>query len=377
MPSPKFDLLVCGAGPVGCVIAHLAAIELNWKVLIIEKRDHIAGNCYDEIHPSGVLIHKYGPHYFRTNNQELLNFLSTFTEWIPGNYIVQSLVRGELYPFPINLLTLEKFFGREFTEETAKIHLSSIAHNFPAPKNSEEFILSRVGTELYEAFYKGYTLKQWNRSAAELDPSVCGRIPIRLNRDCRYVDQEYQLTPKNGFTRMFDKMIDHPKISVLLNSDFNKIRNHYPNPKATIYTGPLDEYFGYSLGKLPWRSLEFEFKEFSRNFEQPCVQINYPNDYSYTRSVEIKHVTKQDVENTVVSYEYPRDLGDPYYPIPSQESAALFSEYWQLAREESKKGVYFVGRLATYRYYNTDQVIEEALKVFASIKEKFQTKSDS
>lgn len=366
----NIDLLICGAGPVGCAIANRAAHELGWKVLIVEKRQHIAGNCYDEYHQAGVLIHRYGPHYFRTNNEELLSFLSKYTEWVPGNYIVKSFTRGELFPFPINLLTLRQFFKRDFTAQEAQQHLASIAHNFSDPKNSEEFVLSRVGSELYEAFYKGYTLKQWDVHPKDLAPSVCGRIPVRFNEDCRYVDHVHQLTPKQGFTAMFKRMIDHPNISVRLNADFKEIAKGVNPKRATVYCGPIDEYFNFKFGKLPWRSLNFEFKEFSKEYQQPCVQINYPDsDYPYTRSVEIKHVTQQKSANTVLSYETSSANGDPYYPIPNEPSDKLFKQYWELSQIESKANkVYFVGRLAMYKYFNTDQVLEKALKTFEQIK---------
>jgi UDP-galactopyranose mutase len=364
----NIDLLICGAGPVGCAIARQAADILNWRVMIVEKRNHVGGNCYDEYHPSGVMIHRYGPHYFRTNNPSLLAFLSRFTEWIPGNYIVKSFTRGEHFPFPINLDTLEQFFKRSFTPETAQNFLESIAEKIAEPQNSEEFVLSRVGREMYEAFYKGYTIKQWDRHPAMLDASVCGRIPVRFNRDNRYVDHEFQVTPKEGFTALFKNMIDHPNISVLLQTDFQWLRTFIKPRFATVYSGPIDEYFGYRFGKLPWRSLEFNFQEFPQEFYQSCVQINYPNDFEYTRTVEIKHVTGQNICKTVVSYEYPRSIGDPYYPVPAKENEILYQKYRELAiKEELNSNVFFVGRLAAYRYYNTDQVLEEALQTFSKI----------
>jgi UDP-galactopyranose mutase len=368
----EFDLVICGAGPVGCTIANRAAHELGWNVLVVEKRGHVAGNCYDELHPSGVLIHRYGPHYFRTNSRELLDFLSQYTDWVPGNYIVKSSTRGQLFPFPINLLTLEQFFNRKFTAEEAQDFLASLAQTFESPQNSEEFVLSRVGRELYEAFYKGYTQKQWGVSPRELDASVCGRIPLRFNNDCRYVDHQFQVTPKQGFTRMFQRMLEHPRIQLLLQADFRQVKKWARASKAVIYTGAVDEYFDFTYGKLPWRSLEFDFVEYPVEFRQPCVQINYPNDFEYTRTVEIKHVTQQQTKNTVISYEYSRAVGDPYYPVPARSNEELYQRYRLLAeQEEQSAATYFVGRLATYRYYNTDQVIEEALKTFARLKERF------
>lgn len=373
----QVDLLICGAGPVGCTIANRAAHELGLKVLIVEKRNHVAGNCYDEHHSSGVLIHKYGPHYFRTNNRSLIDFLSKYTNWVPGNYIVKSSTRGELFPFPINLLTLRQFFKRDFTATEATEFLASISEKIPHPKNSEEFVLSRVGRELYEAFYKGYTIKQWDKAPHELDASVCGRIPVRFNEDCRYVDHEFQVTPKDGFTAMFKRMIAHPNIQVMLETDFAEVKAQIKPTFGIIYSGPIDEYFGYRFGRLPWRSLEFDWKEYGVEYRQPCVQINYPNDFDYTRSVEIKHVTHQKIAKTVVSYEYSRPTGDPYYPIPANANHALFNQYWQLAQVEDRiNNVFFVGRLAMYKYFNTDQVLEEALKTFDQIKERYQRVKD-
>lgn len=362
------DLLVCGAGPVGCVLAERAATALGWKVLLIDKRSHLAGNCHDTHHSNGVLIHRYGPHYFRTNDESLLHYLSRFTRWIPAIYEVRSLVQGRLLPFPINLTTLEKFFGRSLDADSARKLLADQCQPIANPRNSEEWVLSRVGKELYEAFYKNYTLKQWGIHPRELAPGVCGRIPVRLNREVRYVDHRYQVMPDRGFTAMFEKMVCHPKIRILLGCDFQEVRGLIHPRQATIYTGPVDAYFEYRLGALPYRSLHFDFVAYREKFRQPCVQINYPDASPYTRSVEIKHVTGQDHSETVVSYETPAASGEPYYPIPTAESAALYQEYRLLAEEETRRQrVYFCGRLAQYRYFNTDEVILEALRCFKEI----------
>ena len=234
------------------------------------------------------------------------------------------------------------------------------------PANSEEFVLSRVGREMYEAFYLGYTLKQWDMHPRDLAPSVCGRIPVRFNEDCRYVDHRFQCTPKDGFTALFTRMTDHPNIEIRLGTDFRDLAEHAP---VTVYTGPVDEYFNHCFGPLPWRSLEFDFKPFEQEFVQPNVQINFPGKEPYTRTVEIKHVTRQQHPHTVISYEYPRAEGDPYYPIPTAESQALYERYRQLAEKETdEKQVYFCGRLAEYKYFNTDEVIENALRTFDRIK---------
>ncbi len=283
---------------------------------------------------------------------------------------MKSCVGGELYPFPINLNTLEQFFGRSFTEETARDFLEAEREHIDHSANSEEHVLSRVGRRLYDAFYLGYTLKQWEAHPRELDPSVCGRIPVRFNRDHRYVDQRFQVMPDRGFTAMFRKMLDHPLIRVSLNTDYRDVAGSIRPRRATLYCGPIDAYFDHALGRLPWRSLRFDWRTHDRVFVQPCVQINYPNDFAFTRSVEIKHVTGQQHPKTVIAHEYPERTGDPCYPIPAPEHRALYERYAELSREETRsRGVYFAGRLATYRYINTDQAIEEALHIFEKIRE--------
>src|SRR5262245_22594942 len=249
------DLLVCGAGPVGCVVAERAARALGWRVLVVDKRRHVAGNCHDSRHQSGVLVHNYGPHYFRTSDPEVVRYLSRFTDWVPATYEVRSLVGGRLLPFPINLTTLEQFFGRPLTSERGRRLLGRLRVPIACPANSEEVVLSRVGRQLYEAFYKGYTLKQWGRPAAELASHVCGRVPVRLDRDPRYVEAEFQMMPRAGFTAMFARMLNHRNIRVLLDCDFREVRDLVVPRRATVYTGPIDEYFDRRLGALPYRSL--------------------------------------------------------------------------------------------------------------------------
>lgn len=362
------DLLVCGAGPAGCVIAERAASVLGWKVLVVDRRGHVAGNCYDSKHANGVLVHRYGPHYFRTNDRGLLRYLGRFTEWIPARYEVKSQYRGRLYPFPINLNTLEQFFGRTLTPETAEALLNRLRVPADRPRNSEEWVLSRVGRELYEAFYLNYTLKQWGVHPRELEPGVCGRVPVRLDRDGRYVDHRFQVMPRRGFTALFARMLDHPKIRRLLDCDFREVRHLVVPRQATVYTGPVDEYFDCRLGKLPYRSLRFDFVPHEVRYRQPCVQINYPNEHAHTRSVEFKHVTGQKHPHTVIGYETPAAAGEPYYPVPTRPNLELYGRYKELAdRERHRRKVFFCGRLAQYRYFNTDEVILEAMKCFEEI----------
>ena len=365
MSQNNCDFLIVGAGPVGSVSARILA-EAGFHCTVLDRRNHIAGNCYDETDEHGVLIHKYGPHYFRTNNDDLIDFLSRFTDWVPGTYIVKSKVGDKLYPFPINIDTLESYFDVKLDEKSAEEYLKKLqidpGHE---ARNSEEFVLSRVGKELYEKFYLGYTLKQWDKHPKDLAASVCGRIPVRFNRYDRYVDHKFQMLPKHGFTRLFQNIITHPKIDLKLGVDFIQSRDEF-NPKhATIYTGAVDEYFECKLGTLPWRSLEFEFKNFKEEYVQPCVQINYAAyDVPHTRTVEIKHATGQKLPSTTISYEYPKAKGDPYYPIPSPESAQLYEKYKELANQEAKNNnVHFIGRLAEYTYINTDQAIEKGFEI--------------
>ncbi len=370
--SSNCNLLVVGAGLAGTIIAERAAKLLDWNVLVIDKRDHIAGNCYDVFHESGLLIHRYGPHYFRTNNAEIVKYLSDFTEWIPGNFIVNSIFKGNQYPIPINLNTIRKFFNKpNLNSDEAESLLNSKKIPIETPMNSEEFVLSKVGRELYEAFYEQYTLKQWGIHPKDLASSVCGRIPIRLNTDPRYVDHIHQMTPANGFSAMFSNMLNQKRIKISLKTDYNTVKHLVSANTVVLYSGPIDEYFDYQLGKLPWRSLDFEFKVFNQEFKQNCVQINYPNEFDYTRSVEIKHITRQIHPQTVVAYERPRAVGDPFYPIPQASNHSLYKAYRELAKKETKeKKVFFCGRLAEYTYYNMDEVIERALITFNEIRER-------
>lgn len=371
------DILIVGAGPVGSVTARYLA-EKDLHCLVLDRRPHVAGNCYDEVDRFGVLIHKYGPHYFRTNNEDLLAFLSRFTEWIPGTYIVKSQIDDRLYPFPINLDTLETYFGVPLDEDSGKTFLEGLQIKYPrAPQNSEEFVLSRIGRELFKKFYLGYTLKQWETHPRDLDPSVCGRIPVRNNRYDRYVDHKYQVLPKYGFTKMFRTMLMHPKIEVQTEVDFLESRMQFKPRRATLYTGAIDEYFERKLGPLPWRSLHFEFQNFENNYIQPCVQINYPSLHiPYTRTVEIKHATGQKISSTTISYEYSRGQGDPFYPIPNKNSRKLYEQYREMAiTEGQEQQVFFAGRLAEYTYLNTDEAIERGLHIANKIWEALRVES--
>ena len=359
-----FDFLIVGAGFAGSVLAERIASQLGKTCLIVEKRNHIGGNAYDHYDAAGVLLHTYGPHYFRTNSQRIIDYLSQFTEWREVQYKILSWTHGRYWQFPINLNTFEQLIGRPSTTEEMEAQLAEWRVRIDSPKNSEEVIVSQVGWKLYEMFFKNYTRKQWRRDAKELDPSVCGRIPVRTNRDDRYLSEKFQALPKHGYTPMFQKMLSNPKIEVRLNTDFREACAQVQF-KHLIYTGPIDEYYDHCFGHLPYRSLRFEPETLKQEFFQPAMQVNYPNEQDFTRIVEIKHATGQKLPSTTIVREYPQDFGpgrEPYYPIPAPDARALYSKYAERAALE--KDVTFVGRLATYRYYNMDQIVGMALAEF-------------
>ncbi len=356
-----FDFLVVGAGLAGCVLSERIASQLNKKVLIVEKREHIGGNCYDYYNDDAILIHKYGPHYFRTNNKKVFDYLSQFTKWHYYQYKILAFVDGQLLPLPINLDTVNRLYGLSLSGFELEEFFKKVRQPVRKIRTSEDVVVSRVGRELYEKFFKNYTRKQWGLDPSELDASVCARIPVRTNRDGRYFNDKYQAMPKHGYTEMFRRLISHPNIYLLLKTDYKEILNLLPFNKI-IFTGPIDEYFNYKFGRLPYRSLRFESETLDQEWYQPVSQVNYPNDYDFTRIVEIKHATGQRHPKTAIVREYPAEEGDPYYPIPKEENHALFEKY---KKESSKlKNVYFIGRLAHYKYYNMDEVVALSLELF-------------
>ena len=368
-----FDCLVVGAGFAGAVMAERLASQLGKRVLVVDRRDHLAGNAFDSPdRRSGVLLHRYGPHYFRTNSPRIRDYLSQFTGWRPTDYRILAWTDGRFWPFPVNLNTFEQLIGRPSTSEEMTDTLAQWRVALPggrAPANSEEVIVSQIGTELYEKFFKGYTRKQWRRDPSELDASVCGRIPIRTNRDDRYLSDDFQALPRDGYTRLFERLLAHPLIEVRLRTDFRHARAQVTSDHL-VYTGPIDEYFDHCLGPLPYRSLRFEPETLAQPWFQPAVQVNYPNDHDFTRIVETKHITGQgDLPMTTIVREYPADYrpgGEPYYPLPTAEARALYARYE--ARAAAEPNVSFVGRQATYRYYNMDQVVGMALAEFEKLR---------
>ncbi len=363
MPE-QVDYLIVGAGFAGAVLAERLASQRGARCLVIDRRDHIGGNAHDHTDAAGVLLHTYGPHYFRTNSDRIVAYLSQFTEWHPVEYKILSWTHGRFWQFPINLNTFEQLIGHPSTSEEMEQTLAAWRVPIAEPRNSEEVILSQVGPRLYEMFFQGYTRKQWRRDPRDLDASVCGRIPIRTNRDDRYLSEKFQALPKGGYTAMFRKMLAHPNIEVRLRTDYRDARAQI-RYKRLIYTGPIDEYFDHCFGPLPYRSLRFEPETLEQEYFQPAMQVNYPNEHAFTRIVELKHATGQQLPVTTIVREYPEDFGpgrEPYYPIPAPDARALYDRYTERASVEPN--VSFVGRLATYRYYNMDQVVGMALAEF-------------
>jgi UDP-galactopyranose mutase len=358
------DYLIVGAGFAGSVMAERLARGSGKKVLLCDKRPHIGGNAYDYFNEDGILIHKYGPHIFHTNSTEVFEYLSRFTEWRPYEHRVRASVDGLQVPIPINLDTINAIYGARFTSLEAAKFLESMAITKDVIANSEDVIVSKVGRELYEKFVRGYTRKQWGLDPSELDSCVIGRVPVRTNRDDRYFTDIYQAMPLRGFTRMFENMLDHSNIMILLNADFREVVREVP-AREIIYTGPIDEYFNYRFGKLPYRSLEFRHETHDIETYQSAPVINYPNEHAYTRITEFKYLTGQKHPKTSVVFEYPRSEGDAYYPIPRKQNADIYEKYKSLVSEAG--GLHFVGRLATYKYYNMDQIVAQALSTYAKM----------
>ncbi|HYG01018.1 MAG TPA: UDP-galactopyranose mutase [Chryseosolibacter sp.] len=364
-----FDYLIVGAGFAGSVLAERLASEANRKVLIIDQRDHIGGNAYDYFNRHGVLVHKYGPHIFHTNSKKVFEYLSKFTAWRPYEHRVLASVDGQLVPMPINLNTINKLYGLSLNATEVEAFFESRAEKKDRVVTSEDVVVNKVGRELYEKFFKNYTRKQWDLDPSELDASVTARVPTRTNRDDRYFTDTYQTMPLYGYTRMFRKMLSHPNIKVMLNTDFREIADVIPY-KNMIYTGPIDGYFNYCYGRLPYRSIEFKFETHDADVVQPTGTVNYPNEQAYTRTTEFKYLTGQKHSKTTIVYEYPMAEGDPYYPIPRPENAEIYKKYQRLAA--TMTNIYFSGRLGTYRYYNMDQVIAQSLTLFDKISQQQQ-----
>jgi UDP-galactopyranose mutase len=356
----SFDIVVVGAGLSGATAARILA-ESGKRVLVIEKHKHIAGHCHDYKNENGITIHTYGPHIFHTNNKDVWDFVNRFTEFHYYQHKVLSYVEGKLFPFPINRDTLCEVFGVNIAtnevEEFLEKEVKKSKFNNP-PKNFRDVVVSQVGERLYEMFFKNYTIKQWEREPEELSPEVAKRIPIRTNRDDRYFSDKYQGIPKHGYTKMVENMLNHENIAILTGVDYFEVRDLFKS-ELTVYTGELDRFFDYMYGKLEYRSLRLELKTYDKEYYQPVAVVNYPNDYDWTRITEYKHFLNEKSEKTTVCFEYPLASGEPYYIVMTQDNMEKREKYMKEVKKLEESGEYiFVGRLAEYKYYNMDQVIE-------------------
>ncbi|SHJ66865.1 UDP-galactopyranose mutase [Paramaledivibacter caminithermalis] len=358
-----FNYLIVGCGLSGVTCARLLA-EKGKKVLIVEKRNHIAGNAYDFYNNDGILVHKYGPHIFHTRFKEVWDFLSRFTQWRLYQHRVLTYIDGKLVPMPINIDTINILYGTGYNSLTIHDFYDKVKRKDINIQNARDMVISKVGEELYEKFFKGYTKKQWDLYPEELDKEVTARIPIRYNRDDRYFSDKYQGIPLYGYTEMIKNMLDHENISVLLQTDYKDIQDEIKYDRM-IYTGPIDYFFDFVFGKLPYRSLRFEEETLNMEYYQKVATINYPNDYDFTRITEFKHLTGQKSNKTTIMKEYAKSEGEPYYPIPTQENKELYDLY----KREAKilDGVYFIGRLGKYKYTNMDVVVKEAMELIDEI----------
>lgn len=360
-----FDYLIVGAGVAGCVLAERLAY-FGKSVLLVEKRNHIAGNAYDEYNTDGILVHRYGPHIFHTNSPAIWSHLSTFTEWNYYQHRVSSYVDGMFVPFPINLDTINQLLNEHFSVSELEFFMERARNNAGIKRiaNARDMAVSLVGQDLYDKFFRHYTEKQWGLPPEQLGPEVTGRIPVRPGRETRYFTDRYQGVPRYGYTRMFQRMLDHPGIQVLLNADYKKLTGDLKFNRM-VYTGPIDCFFDHVHGPLPYRGLCFEYETLPVEYYQETATVNYPNDYDFTRITEFKHLTGQKHPCTTIAREYPEADGEPFYPVPNEANLELYRRYEAEARH--LKSVFFVGRLAEYRYYSMDQVIERALSCLEEI----------
>ena len=354
--------MIVGAGFAGSTLGERLASQAGQRVLVIDRRPHMGGNAYDERDRAGILVHRYGPHIFHTNSEDVFAYLSRFTAWRPYEHRVLTSVDGKLLPMPINLDTVNRYFGLSLQSEEMDPFLATLRPPVATVRTSEDVVVSRVGRELYDKFFRGYTRKQWGLDPSQLDASVAARVPARSNRDDRYFTDRFQVMPRDGYTAMFERMLDHPGITLMLGIDFRELTPAIRYDDL-VFTGPVDEYFDYCYGALPYRSLRFKHVTLPQQRLQDVAVVNYPNDHAYTRITEYKHLTGQCHPYTSISYEYAQAEGDPYYPIPPPENTRLYAKY--KLRAEAIPNVHFVGRLGTYKYYNMDQVVAQALTTYA------------
>jgi UDP-galactopyranose mutase len=365
-PVMDYEVVIVGAGISGITLAERYANVLGKKVLLVEKRDRIGGNCYDYFDGEGILIHPYGPHYFHTNYRHIWEYVSLYTDWIPYEHRVLSYVDGKYVPIPVNIDTVNILFDLDIQDEDEmRALLDRNAVKIAEPKNSEESALSRVGPDLYEMMFKGYTMKQWDMHPRELDPAVMERIPVHYNHDDRFFTDQYQGLPKEGMSGIFARMLDHPDITVLLEEDFFEMGDDLGDRELTIYTGPIDRFFDYRYGKLQYRSLRFEIIVLDEEYHQPQTVVNYPNDYDFTRVHEPKHAMGKKTQKTTIIREYGTWEGEPIYPVLNLRNRDIYEKYKREAARQTK--VVFAGRLATYKYINMDQAFKNALDLFSEM----------
>jgi UDP-galactopyranose mutase len=360
-----YDWLIVGAGFAGSVLAERLASQRDETVLLIDRRSHVGGNAYDHVNGDGLLVHKYGPHIFHTNSDQVLEYLSAFTAWRPYEHRVLAAVAGKLLPIPINLNTIEQLYGLRLTPDELEAFFRRRAEPVAEVVTSEDVVVSRIGRELYRLFFQGYTRKQWGLDPSQLDRSVTARVPVRCNRDDRYFTDKHQCMPLDGYTALFQRMLAHPNIEIRCGVDYWDVVRESRNWRRLIYSGRIDDLFERRFGVLPYRSLSFTHETLDVPQRQPVAVVNYPQDEPYTRVTEYKHLTGQRHRRTSITTEHPAACGDPYYPVPRPENRILYRRYADLA--ERMEDVFFVGRLATYQYYNMDQVVGQALATFRRI----------
>jgi len=364
-----FDWVIVGAGFTGCTLAERIASERGEKVLVLDRRNHIAGNAYDFPNREGILVHKYGPHIFHTNSEQVWTYLQRFSAWRPYFHRVLAVVDGKQIPVPFNLNSIDAIFPRALADRYSSALLERFRYGERVPilklmqENHED--LRNLAQFVYDKIFKNYTFKQWELLPEDLSPSVTARVPLLVSRDDRYFQDRYQAMPADGYTRLFERMIDHPNITVMLQAEWSQMRDAFPGARL-IYTGPIDEYFGYSFGPLPYRSLRFTTETVDAEYAQTVGTVNYPEEYDFTRTTELKYLTGQNSRKSTLVYEFPQAYvpgeNEPYYPIPRDQNQELLNKYLELAR--STPNVWFCGRLGDYKYYNMDQAVGSALALF-------------
>ncbi|TAL71101.1 MAG: UDP-galactopyranose mutase [Bacteroidetes bacterium] len=362
----KYDYLIVGAGFAGCVIAERIATQSGKSVMIIDRRNHIAGNAYDYYDDNGILVHKFGPHIFHTSSKKVWDYVSNFTEWIDYEHTVLAVIDDKKVPVPFNLNSLYSVFSKKVAAKYEALLLEKYGYGLKIPilklleNNNPD--LKTIAEYIYNNIFNGYTIKQWGLKPNELDFSVTSRVPVFISHDNRYFQDNYQGIPLKGYTELFRNLLNNRNIEITLNTDY-KINSSSIKYNKLIYTGPIDEFFDYKFGKLPYRSLHFDFKSINREWFQEVSQVNYPNENEYTRITEFKHFHRQDSKMTTIAYEYPQEfvlgINEPYYPIQNDDNNELFKKY--KVESEKLKNTYFVGRLADYKYYNMDQIVGVAL----------------